>query len=150
MRSGKVIIMKLQQLRFALARIVGLLAITVIATSFAQAQAPAIKFTKVPPSGGGPDRLEAIAGVVSNVDVKACDCRIILYSLTDQYWVQPFAENPYTELRSDNTFEAAIHLGEQYFALLVKKSFRPAARLAHLPEAGGEVIVIASVKAGQN
>jgi hypothetical protein len=150
MRSRKVIIMKLQQITLALVRIIGLLAIVVIATSLAQAQAPAIKFTKVPPSGGGPERLETIAGVVSDVDVKACDCRIILYSLTDQYWVQPFAENPYTELRPDNTFEAAIHLGEQYFALLVKKTFRPPARLAKLPEVGGDVIVIAGVKAGQN
>jgi|ERR1051325_2170368 hypothetical protein len=111
---------------------------------------PEIRFTKVPSSGGGPDHLETIAGVVSGINVKECDCRIVLYSLSDQYWVQPFADNPYTELLPDNSFEADIHLGQSYYALLVKKSYRAPARLAQLPDVGGEVIVIASVKAKQN
>jgi len=143
--------MKLQ--RSNLSRVVGPLAAAFIAAIFVLSyrdvqavdltQTPSIKFTKVPPAGGGPERLETIAGEVSGVTVNECDCRIVLYSLTDQYWVQPFSERPYTELR-DNRFEAEIHLGRRYFALLVKKSFRPAARLSQLPEVGGEVLAIAS------
>lgn len=134
-------------------RVVGPLAAALVAAIFVLSyrdvqavdltQAPSIRFTKVPPAGGGPDRLETIAGVVSGINVNECDCRIVLYSQTDQYWVQPFAERPYTELR-ENSFEAEIHLGRRYYALLVKKSFRPAARLSQLPEVGGEVLAIAS------
>ncbi|HKQ75184.1 MAG TPA: glycoside hydrolase family 16 protein, partial [Blastocatellia bacterium] len=40
------------------------------------------------------------------------------------------------------------HLGFQYHAILVKKSFRAVATLNELPSVGGEVLAIASVKAG--
>lgn len=142
-------IMKVVVMRFILTAVIVVGPVFIPSASDVRAgkilQGPAIQFTKVPPPGGGPDRRETIAGVVSGVNVKECDCRIVLYSFADdQYWVQPFADNPYTELRSDNGFEADIHLGTAYFALLVKKSFRPAAKLAKLPDIGPEVMVIAS------
>ena len=108
---------------------------------------PVIRFTRIPPRGGGEDRLETIAGVVSGVNSKECDCRIVIYAQTDRYYVQPFVDAPYTELGEDNSFEAEIHLGSRYHALLVKKSFRAAPTLNALPSVGGEVLAVASVKA---
>ena len=108
---------------------------------------PTIKFTRVPPQGGGTNRVETIAGVVSGVNVKECDCAIVLYSQTDRYYVQPLADAPFTELSADATFKTDIHLGSRYVALLTNKAYRPAAILTELPGVGGDVLAIASAAA---
>jgi len=118
------------------------------AKSFGASANPVIRFKKIPPRGGGSDRLETIAGIVTGVNVKECDCRIVIYAQTDSYYVQPYADAPFTELQDDNSFKTDIHLGFRYFALLVKKSYRPVATLSKMPSVGGDVLTIASVEAG--
>ena len=111
---------------------------------------PTIKFTKVPPKGGGDNRMETIAGVVGGINRKECNCRIVLYAHTDRFYVQPFIDSPYTELAGpDNSFETEIHLGDRYYALLVKRSFQATGTVSALPSVDGEVLAIASVKAAE-
>jgi hypothetical protein len=107
-----------------------------------------IRFTTVPPAGGGPDKRMTIAGVVSGVDVKKCGCRIVLYSEPGdkRMYVQPWADAPFTDLK-DNSFENSIHLGDYYYALLVSGSYRPKATLTEPPAVGGEVLAVARVEA---
>lgn len=120
---------------------------SVSARSFGTVVDPEIRFTKIPPLSGGPGRLDTIAGDVSGVDVKACNCSIVIYSQTDQLYVQPRIDAPFTKLQADNTFEAEIHLGFRYYALLVKNSYHPSATLSEAPSVGGDVIAATSVKA---
>lgn len=108
---------------------------------------PVVRFTKVPPPGAGPDRMETIAGAVSGMNVQTCDCRIVLYARGDVYYVQPYVNAPYTELSADGSFETETHLGSNYLAALVKKSFQPPATILEAPPVGGEVLAIAVVKA---
>ena len=94
--------------------------------------------------------METIAGVVAGINRKECDCRLVLYAQTDRFYVQPFIDSPYTELAGpDNSFETEIHLGNRYYALLVKRSFRATGTASALPSVGGEVLAIASVKAAE-
>jgi hypothetical protein len=108
---------------------------------------PVIRFTKIPPQGAGPDRMETIAGTVSGVNVQTCDCRIVLYAKGDVYYVQPYVNAPYTELRADGEFENETHLGSHYLAALVKKSYQPSATILEAPPVGGAVLAITVVKA---
>ena len=109
-----------------------------------------IRFTTVPPPGGGPDKRMPIAGVVSGIDVKECGCRIVLYSepADKRLYVQPWANAPFTDLKSDNnTFENSVHLGYYYYALLVSGSYSPQATLTEPPGVGGDVLAVARVEA---
>jgi hypothetical protein len=108
---------------------------------------PVIRFTKIPPHGAGPDRTETIAGTVSGVNARECDCQIVLYAKGDVYYVQPYVDAPYTELRADGAFENETHLGSHYLAALVKKSYKAAATILEAPPVGGEVLAITVVKA---
>ncbi len=108
---------------------------------------PVIRLTKIPPHGAGPDRMETIAGAVSGVNVRECDCRVVLYAKGDVYYVQPYMDAPYTELRADGAFENETHLGSHYLAALVKKSYQPSATILEAPPVGGEVLAITVVKA---
>jgi hypothetical protein len=107
-----------------------------------------IRFTTVPPRGGGPDKRMTIAGVISGIDVKKCDCRMVLYSEPGdkRLYVQPWADAPFTDLKN-NTFENSIHLGDYYHALLVSASYRPQATLIEPPTVGGDVLAVARVEA---
>jgi hypothetical protein len=106
-----------------------------------------LSITSVPPKGAGPDRLEAIAGRVSGVRPK--DYRIVIYALTDMWYVQPYIDFPLTTINPDGRWESTIHLGSEYAVLLVKPSFKPSPTLAMLPAMGGEVVAIARAQAGR-
>jgi len=58
---------------------------------------------------------------------------VVLYVLTDDWYVQPLGVAPYTDVDSDGNWSAWIHSGTQYAALLVAKddrSFAPLAKVA--------------------
>lgn len=112
-----------------------------------QPSAPGIRLTRIPPPGGGPDRMETIAGVVSNVNVKECGCKVVIFSLGDVWYVQPFVNAPFTDLTEDGRFETRIHLGSKYAVLLVKSSYQPPAKADSLPAVGGDVLASVTVDA---
>ena len=105
---------------------------------------PSIEFVTVPEAGeGGPQRLEKIAGRVTGARPGQ---KIVLYARSGGWWVQPLANEPFTAIQGDATWHNSTHLGTEYAALLVDADYRPPARADVLPEAGGSVVAVATVK----
>jgi signal transduction histidine kinase len=98
---------------------------------------PVIEFTSVPVAGAGDSgRVSTIRGRVYGAKPGQ---RIVLYSYTDietTWWVQPFAYQPFTEIRADSTWKSSAHPGNLYAALLVGPEFRPPPTAAALPIEG--------------
>lgn len=99
-----------------------------------------IAITQVPPKGGGPDRMETIAGTVDGVDFK--NLRVVIYARTNTWYVQPYAASPYTPIGKEGKWEAKTHLGDEYGALLVEDSYQPAPTTHELPEVRGQVLAV--------
>jgi hypothetical protein len=107
------------------------------------AVAPSIQFSKIPQAGqGGSQRLVTIEGRVTGASPGQ---RIVLFARSGVWWVQPFANEPFTTIQPDATWRSSIHLGTEYAALLVDASYRPPARTDELPTAGGSVLAVATV-----
>jgi hypothetical protein len=105
---------------------------------------PSIEFTTVPEAAaGGSERMARIAGRVSGAGPGQ---QLVLYAKSGVWWVQPLTNEPFTKLAADSTWENSIHLGTEYAALLVDRDFRPIATIDALPQRGGSVLAVASVK----
>jgi hypothetical protein len=105
---------------------------------------PAIEFTKIPVSEeGGPSKYDLIAGRVSGAKPGQ---RVVLYAKGGVWWIQPFAVKPFTTIKPDSTWQASIHLGTEYAALLVESTYVPESTTRALPVAGGPILAVASVK----
>jgi hypothetical protein len=64
-------------------------------------QAPRIEITTIPPADkGGPDVLDVIAGRVVGA---APGQRVVIFSKSRVWWVQPERQRPYTEIQADST-----------------------------------------------
>jgi signal transduction histidine kinase len=98
---------------------------------------PIIEFTDVPVAGAGNSKkLSSIRGRV--IGAKPGQ-RIVLYSYTQgetTWWVQPFVEQPFTEIHADSTWKSSAHPGALYAALLVGSEFRPPLTADVLPTKG--------------
>lgn len=71
---------------------------------------------------------------------------VLLYSLTDKWYVQPTRAEPFTDIGKDGKWEATIHLGTRYAAILVRRSFdaaKVAPILIQLPDVGDKVLAVA-------
>jgi hypothetical protein len=107
---------------------------------------PIIEFTTVPPTGpGGPTKTETIAGRVTGARPEQ---RIVLYAKSGQWWVQPFANAPYTSINSSSAWSSPTHLGSEYAALLVDSKYVPPAKLGSLPMPGNGVLSVAVASGG--
>ena len=107
---------------------------------------PSIEFIRVPPvSEGGPDTAGTIEGRVIGT---RSGQQIVLFARSGQWWVQPFANQPFTKIQADSKWSSSTHLGTEYAALLVEPGYRPSATMDSLPTVGGAVVAIASVKGG--
>jgi hypothetical protein len=108
------------------------------------AAAPSIEFVTIPAAGeGGPARLVPIAGRVTGARPGQ---RIVLYARSGGWWVQPLANEPFTDIQPDGRWRNNTHVGTEYAALLVDAAYQPAARADALPDAGGAIAAVASVK----
>jgi signal transduction histidine kinase len=106
----------------------------------AMAAGPVVKLSQVPPADeGGTVRLGAIAGRVSGA---RSGQRIVLYARSGDWYVQPFADQPFTAIQADSTWRSSTHLGTEYAALLVDAEYRPLARTPSLPGIGGGVAAL--------
>jgi hypothetical protein len=107
---------------------------------------PVINFVKVPAAEeGGAEVLEGIAGRVSGARPGQ---QIVLFARSGVWWVQPYAEKPFTQIQPDSTWRAATHLGTEYAALLVEQGYRPPTTTDELPEVGGGVLAVATTPGG--
>ncbi len=93
-----------------------------------------------PYAEGNPDRLNAIEGRVTGVHPGE---EIVLYAKSGGWWVQPFADRPFTPVSADSVWKGHTHPGFAYAALLVKSGYRPTTKIDALPEKGHGVLAIA-------
>jgi signal transduction histidine kinase len=96
---------------------------------------PVIEFSSVPRAGAGnPSKLTTIAGRVYGAEPGQ---EIVLYANSgDRWWVQPFADQPFTKIESDSTWSSPTHPGTEYAALLVGPMFHPSTTTDILPTQG--------------
>jgi hypothetical protein len=111
---------------------------------------PSIEITKVPPisAAGDADTTNPIAGKVS-VPAAACYKKVIYAHAGGTWWVQPLADSPLTDISVDGSWQTDSHPGTEYAALLVKKVYKPQAKISSLPQLGGDVVAL-DKKAGNN
>lgn len=104
----------------------------------AEESGPDIQITEVPPARpGSPDEMYPISGKVTGAP---SDAKVVIYAHAgDTWWVQPFDYAPLTEVKGGK-FETETHPGSIYAALLVKPTYKPAAKLMALPDKGGDVL----------
>jgi hypothetical protein len=103
-------------------------------------ETPSITFTKIPPAAqGGRERVDTISGRVSGFRPGQ---RIVLYAKSGPWWVQPWPEQPFIEIRSDSTWDSQTHLGYEYAALLVNADYHPAPTMDVAPAMGGSVVAL--------
>jgi signal transduction histidine kinase len=104
---------------------------------------PSIELINVPRAdrGGGPE-LGRISGRVSGA---RSEQRIVLYARSGAWYIQPYANQPFTNIQPDSTWSSSTHLGTEYAALLVDPGYVPEASMFVLPGEGGGIAAVAVV-----
>src|SRR5689334_1333804 len=74
-------------------------------------QKPIIRIIQAPPSAGGPDAISLISGEVKGVNPE--DYRVVIYVLTDKWYVQPHVIEPFTPIKPDGQWMTDTHLGRK-------------------------------------
>jgi hypothetical protein len=110
------------------------------------AAGPVVTITVVPPAGQGSNSNGNIAGQVSGIS-NPSQYRIVLYSHTDKWYVQPEIDSPYTDIDENGHWNNWAHLGSRYAAILVRSSFKPASTLRALPSVGNDILAKKEVPA---
>jgi hypothetical protein len=102
-----------------------------------------IEFTTIPEAReGGPEGTTGIAGRVTGAHPNE---KIVLFAKSEQWWVQPAAENVFTPIQPDSTWSNSTHYGWEYAALLVEPGYRPPLKTLNLP-VGSAIRATAVVK----
>lgn len=99
----------------------------------------AVRILEIPSLGGGSDSRGLIAGRVEGVR-EPQQYKIVVYSRTNMWYVQPTKEQPLTTINPDGSWKNWIHLGSEYAALLVKPTYRPPPTSEGPPISENEVI----------
>ena len=93
----------------------------------------------VPGSGSGHDALAPIEGRVEGL-VNPSRYKVLLYTHTDRWYIQPFADQPLTDIDSGGNWKNETHLGQQYAAFVVLPEYSPKSAPEELPPLGNEVL----------
>ena len=102
-----------------------------------------MEITQVPPKAeGGSERLVPIAGRTRGAPRGS---RVVLYARSTLWWVQPFGNEPFTEIAGDGTWKTETHLGSDYAALLVTPDYKPAPTAQELPAKSASVLAVVTV-----
>jgi hypothetical protein len=105
---------------------------------------PAIEFTKIPPAAqGGRERVDHIAGRVIGARPGQ---QIVIYARSGPWWVQPWPDRAFIPIQADSTWSTETHLGSEYAALLVDRSYHPPPTMDLSPASGGPVVLVKIVK----
>jgi signal transduction histidine kinase len=105
---------------------------------------PSIEITSMPPAEkGGGRELDLISGRVKGVNSPH---RVVLYARSGDWYIQPFADDPFTVIAADSTWTNSTHLGTEYAALLVQPDYHPPPVTFTLPGPGNGVVAIAIVE----
>src|SRR5215204_6235857 len=104
---------------------------------------PSIEIISVPRAApGGVLDLDRISGRVKGA---GSGQRVILYARAGDWYVQPWADQPFTRIQADSTWSSETHLGTEYAALLVEPAYVPATLMVDLPATGGGVLAMTVV-----
>ena len=99
-----------------------------------------VQFTSIPPANpGGPVAMGSIAGRING---PLQGFRVVLYARSGRWYVQPYADQPFTAIRSDSTWSSPTHLGSHYAALLVQPDYVPPAVMDNLPGVGAGIAAV--------
>jgi hypothetical protein len=105
---------------------------------------PSVAFTRIPPAESTrTDKLDIVQGRVNGARPGQ---KIVLYTKTQAWWIQPLSNHAFTEIQPDSTWVNSTHVGSEYAALLVEPGYRPNPMVYTLPGVGGEVVAIATVE----
>jgi hypothetical protein len=105
---------------------------------------PSLGITSVPSFDEGSSlRMETIQGWARGVEAGQ---QIVLYARAGVWWVQPFADHPFTVVHPNTAWSNRTHPGSAYAALLVKAGYHPLAKTELLPEKGGAILAVAIVE----
>jgi signal transduction histidine kinase len=105
---------------------------------------PVIEFTFVPKADpGGTLTSGEIRGRVNGA---RSDQRLVLYARSGAWYVQPYADQPFTKINSDSTWTSPTHLGTEYAALLVEPGYVPQAFTYDLPNEGNGIVAVVVVE----
>ena len=106
--------------------------------------APAIEFSIIPDAEtGGTMRLAPVEGRVFNARPGQ---QIVLYTRSGNWYVQPFINQPFTNIEADSSWRNRTHLGTEYAALLVEPDFKPPGETSVLPAVGDTVAAVTIVR----
>jgi len=104
---------------------------------------PSIQITTIPREDkGGPRELDVIKGRVNGA---LNGQRLVLYAHSGAWYVQPYADQPFTKIESNSTWSSQTHLGTEYAALLVDVDYEPAPEIPNVPGIGNGVIAVTVV-----
>ena len=120
-----------------------LLAVLICGCAVSSSVQPSIEITTVPPAEkGGGRELDHISGRVKGA---SSEQKIVLYARSGAWYVQPFADQPFTKIETDSTWTNQTHLGTEYAALLVESNYEPELITSTLPAPGNGVVAVAIV-----
>ena len=102
---------------------------------------PRIEFSKVPLlDEGGTGKIDVIEGRVTGARPGQ---RVVLFARSGAWYVQPFTDQPFTEIQPDSKWRNSTHLGTEYAALLVEPGYLPPARTDVLPDKSATIVAVA-------
>ena len=105
---------------------------------------PSITLTRVPEAGaGGPSRTAPIEGRVAGAEPGD---RVVLFARSGVWWVQPFSEQPFSDIGADGAWRNISHIGTEYAAMLVAATYKPPGTLPALPQVGSGIRAIAVMR----
>lgn len=102
--------------------------------------APSVEFISVPRADkGGTQTFGIIEGRVNGARPGQ---QLVLYARSGAWYVQPYADQPFTSVQTDFTWRNSTHLGTEYAALLVEPGYSPPVMVDRLPPPGGGVVAV--------
>lgn len=102
-------------------------------------ESPIITITSSPPDCCYGIWAGTVDGYVNNVDTDAS--AVVLYVLTNTYYVQPYDSSPWTEINCpDGTFSNQTRGGCRYCAILANRNWTPPPTLFEIPPVGGDIL----------
>ena len=105
---------------------------------------PSIEITNMPPADrGGGTQLDTIQG---RVTAARSEHQVVLYARSGAWYVQPYADQPFTKIGSDSSWSNQTHLGTEYAALLVEPGYVPPSLTIDLPAPGSGLVAVAIVE----
>jgi hypothetical protein len=101
---------------------------------------PIITISAIPTKRGG-----WIAGSAKNLT--SGDLRVVVYALTDHWYVQPDLHTALTPLHTDGSWGLQTRAGVEYVVLLVDRSYSPVKEIDAAPTGGVNVLASAQAEA---